>query len=594
MPYTGYGRYFDSSDTVTVTGINLPATHSLSFWVYVANNNVDVTRSHIFSYTYPYSSTSPARRYVGVTGSQQGLNYNNSLSVLWEKTAGGGSFDSASSHGTTASGGFITNDYVHITVTRSSTALSLYQNGSLAESDTSITYSSSGDISSNIRFGQTSGVPSSIFENDQNIFDFCAYDRVLSSSEIQGIYNAGVVNTSPITSGLIGRWFLGDDDVLDKSGNGNNGSNSGSTQASVIVPSTPVANPATNIGTLTFDASWSTTTDDDSYQLDVSTASNFSSFVTGYENLAVSSSPVTATGLSDNTTYYYRVRAVEGGVSSANSNVITLTTNAYTTPVTPIANAASSITLTSFSASWSTDLATTSYRLDVSLNSGFTSFLTGYQDLTVTSPPSSITGLTQYTNYYYRVRAVNPAGTSANSNTINALTEVHVNDNSDYSQYLLSSTVNIAQLETIEISHPNFAATHYFVRNHTGGVTVTLENGNNQAFSYLPMQIVEQGSTNDLDYSLSIELGDLGESFPDDLDAIIEADGLFDEPTIIYRTYRHDNLSFPMVGPIELKIKSLSFTKTGVSFEAAADYSNTQKTGELYTLARFPMLRSFL
>src|SRR6185369_264013 len=63
----------------------------------------------------------------------------------------------------------------------------------------------------------------------------------------------------------------------------------------------------------------------------------------------------------------------------------------------------------------------TSYRLDVSTSSGFGSFVTGYNDLNVGNVVTqSVTGLTPGTQYFYRVRAVNASGTSANSNTTSA------------------------------------------------------------------------------------------------------------------------------------------------------------------------------
>lgn len=164
----------------------------------------------------------------------------------------------------------------------------------------------------------------------------------------------------------------------------------------------------------------------------------------------------------------------------------------------------------------------------------------------------------------------------------------------DLTDFYLNSNSDVVQFETIEISHPNFTRSYFFVRNNTAGLTATLETAASQVFEYYPMSITENGSSNDLDYSLNVELGDLGEVLPLEINAIAVANGLFVEPIVVYRTFRSDDLSSPMIGPINLKLKSFASNKVGSVFEAKADNANSQRTGELYTASRFPMLRAFL
>ena len=93
------------------------------------------------------------------------------------------------------------------------------------------------------------------------------------------------------------------------------------------VPLAPVATAATNIRANLFRANWNASTGATKYYLDVSTVSNFSSFVTGYNNKDVGNNTYCDLSLLNrNTNYYYRVRAYNAGGSSVNSNDISLTT----------------------------------------------------------------------------------------------------------------------------------------------------------------------------------------------------------------------------------------------------------------------------
>jgi hypothetical protein len=161
-------------------------------------------------------------------------------------------------------------------------------------------------------------------------------------------------------------------------------------------------------------------------------------------------------------------------------------------------------------------------------------------------------------------------------------------------QFFLSGRRDVVLLELLEISHPAFTQVYRRVRNHSEGVTVTLETDEEAEFPFYPMEITELGDQADLDTGIRVNFGDLGTVLPKELDAVYSADAMAIKPTIVYRVYRSDDLTAPLIGPLTLQASTFSFTREGAAFEAAAPYLNTTKTGESYNMTRFPMLRGFL
>ncbi len=188
----------------------------------------------------------------------------------------------------------------------------------------------------------------------------------------------------------------------------------------LTVPAAPVATAATSISETGFTANWNAATGAAGYRLDVSLSNTFASFVSGYNNLDVGNvTTYPVSGLSGSITYYYRLRAVNASGTSADSNTITV----LTVPSAPVATAATNVTGSSFQANWNTVLSATGYRLDVALDWAFTSMVPGYNNLDVGNVTlRAVSGLSTGTTYYYRVRAVNASGTSANSNWIEVIT----------------------------------------------------------------------------------------------------------------------------------------------------------------------------
>ncbi len=164
-----------------------------------------------------------------------------------------------------------------------------------------------------------------------------------------------------------------------------------------------------------------------------------------------------------------------------------------------------------------------------------------------------------------------------------------------YSEYFLNSRSSVVQLELVELSHPNFTQPYRIVRNAADGITVDLSPSEEAVpFVYYPARVEPMGSRDDLDSGVRMDLGDVGEVVPDEIDAVALAGGFMTKPTVRYWTFRSDQLGSPMFGPIHLEVPSISFNGEGASFEARAPSLNSTKTGERLTLDRIPMQRGFL
>jgi fibronectin type 3 domain-containing protein len=173
-------------------------------------------------------------------------------------------------------------------------------------------------------------------------------------------------------------------------------------------PATPTGLAATP-GNARVALSWNTSTGATSYNVKRSTVNG-----SGYATItSPTTNSYTNTGLTNGTTYYYVVSAVNSSGESANSSQV------IATPVA-IPSAPTGLTVTPGNAqvalSWTASSGATSYNVKRSTVNG-----SGY--VTVSSPTGTTytdTGLTNGTTYYYVVSAVNGSGESANSTQASA------------------------------------------------------------------------------------------------------------------------------------------------------------------------------
>jgi fibronectin type 3 domain-containing protein len=203
---------------------------------------------------------------------------------------------------------------------------------------------------------------------------------------------------------------------------------SASISGTMIYPapsSTPPPNPPSGLTALetsstSIDLSWiDESSDETGFRIErsLTTETGFTLITTTAANVITYSDA----GLTAGTTYYYRIKAINGGVSSAYSFETTATTPSIPAPPTGLTVTAASAS--SVSVSW-TDSSTdeTGFQIERSLTSG-----SNYVLITTTAADAiafTDSNLTEGTAYFYRVRAINLAGNSAytSESTVTTLT----------------------------------------------------------------------------------------------------------------------------------------------------------------------------
>jgi subtilisin family serine protease len=162
--------------------------------------------------------------------------------------------------------------------------------------------------------------------------------------------------------------------------------------------------------------SWNAASGATSYGVQVSTDAGFASLVVDRTGLTGTSTAVT--GLAANTLYYWRVNASNAGGTSPWSTVWSFTTVAGSPPAAPTlvspSNGANNVSRTP-TLRWNASGGATSYRVQVSTSSSFST--TVFDQSGITSTSVTLPQLAGRTTYYWHVNASNVYGTSGWSST---------------------------------------------------------------------------------------------------------------------------------------------------------------------------------
>ncbi len=199
-----------------------------------------------------------------------------------------------------------------------------------------------------------------------------------------------------------------------------------STSSNIISVTTvsgpPTATAATALSASGFTANWVAPSGNGvvtGYRLDVATDSGFGSMVPGYSNLLVTGTGHAVTGLSAGKTYYYRVRAVNAGGTSTNSDIVTVTTYAAPTVDKPTISsiATSGVAL---GATIESNGGTSVTSAGVAYGRSANPTTSGTKAATAATSGAfavSVTSLASNTLYHYRGYATNVAGTGYTSDS---------------------------------------------------------------------------------------------------------------------------------------------------------------------------------
>lgn len=192
--------------------------------------------------------------------------------------------------------------------------------------------------------------------------------------------------------------------------------------AVATAPKAPSLLDASTSSTSQINLTWTDNSDNETnFVIDRSTSSTFTSVVTASVNAGVTS--YSATGLVAGTTYFFRVRATNAAGNSANSATASATTQAApTAPAAASGLAATAASTSQVSLAWNDNSNNeTGFEIDRATNSTFTA---GLASMTVGANATSysMAGLAAGTTYYFRVRATNGVGDSANTSAVYATT----------------------------------------------------------------------------------------------------------------------------------------------------------------------------
>ena len=197
--------------------------------------------------------------------------------------------------------------------------------------------------------------------------------------------------------------------------------------------------------------------------------------VSGLLNYKAAGFGTAASGTTANLLYYFYNLTVSSACESARQPIVA---TVLATPNAPTGLSTISKTGSSINVSWNAASGASSYSLDVATDTGFTSMVSGYNNLSVAGTSQSITGLSALTNYYIRVRSENGTCTSLNSFRLDETTNAN-NVSIQVSAFIQGLYVGAGAMTPAPFNANGISPT-----NVADTIIVELHNSSNQALAY--------------------------------------------------------------------------------------------------------------
>jgi fibronectin type 3 domain-containing protein len=280
---------------------------------------------------------------------------------------------------------------------------------------------------------------------------------------------SGVTATSYLNTGLTnGTTYYFVVTAVNAAGESGNSNEASATPASGPTPPSPPTGLTATAGNAQVSLAWTASSGATSYNVKRSTISGGS-----YTTIAsgVTATSYTNTGLTNGTTYYFVVTAVNTAGESGNSNEASATPTAGSPPPAPTGLTATGGNA-QVSLSWSASSGATSYNVKrATVNGGpYSTIASG-----VTATGYTNTGLTNGTTYYYVVSAVNGAGESGNSNQASATPSGGGGSPCDFVSFspATRTVTNTGGAFSVSVTSPTPAGCSWTATSNVSWITIT-------------------------------------------------------------------------------------------------------------------------